>query len=328
MMTKKQTVVLLAFLGAASLCYGQHSKLSPDLEGRDPEAPVNVIIQYKQTPQQSHIDAVVSKGGRHLRTLDVVHGAVFSVPAKALAGLASDPDVKYISPDRTVKATSASSQLPSDYKLQAVGAGVAQQNGYNGAGIGVAIIDSGISNRTDFHGGNSGYSSAASSSYGNSGGSRIVYAQNILNPGGSTDDAYGHGTHVAGIVGGDGDQSFGVYTGVAPNVNLINLLVLDKTGASTDSIVIAGIQRAIQLKSQFNIRVINLSLGRPFFESYKLDPLCQAVEAAWKAGIVVVVAAGNEGRNDSAGTDGYGTITAPGNDPLAITVGAMKPMGT
>jgi serine protease AprX len=88
--------------------------------------------------------------------------------------------------------------------------------------------------------------------------------------------------------------------------------------------VIAAIERAIALKNTYNIRVINLSLGRPVFESYTDDPLCQAVEAAWKAGIVVVVAAGNDGRNNSFGTDGYGTITSPGNDPYVITVGAMK----
>jgi serine protease AprX len=92
--------------------------------------------------------------------------------------------------------------------------------------------------------------------------------------------------------------------------------------------VIAAIQTAIALKSKYNIRVINLSLGRQVYESYTLDPLCQAVEAAWKAGIVVVAAAGNQGRNDSAGTDGYGTIAAPGNDPYVITVGAMKTSGT
>jgi len=90
--------------------------------------------------------------------------------------------------------------------------------------------------------------------------------------------------------------------------------------------VISAIQEAIQLKSMYNIRVINLSLslGRPVFESYKLDPLCQAVEAAWKTGIVVVVAAGNSGRDNSQGTNGYATITSPGNDPYVITVGAMK----
>ena len=72
--------------------------------------------------------------------------------------------------------------------------------------------------------------------------------------------------------------------------------------------------------------MINLSLGRAVYESYKLDPLCQAVEKAWKTGIVVVVAAGNNGRYQP--TDGYGTITSPGNDPYVITVGAMKTMGT
>ena len=111
-------------------------------------------------------------------------------------------------------------------------------------------------------------------------------------------------------------------------MKLINLRVLDQNGAGTDSQVIAAIQTAIQLKSKYNIRVINLSLGRPVYESYALDPLCQAVEQAWKAGIVVVVAAGNDGRNNNAGTNGYGTIAAPGNDPYVITVGAMNTAGT
>ena len=71
-----------------------------------------------------------------------------------------------------------------------------------------------------------------------------------------------------------------------------------------------------------------VSLGRPVYESYTVDPLCQAVEQAWKAGIVVVVAAGNQGRDNSQGTSGYATIQAPGNDPYVITVGAMKTMGT
>src|SRR5207248_8780668 len=116
------------------------------------------------------------------------------------------------------------------------------------------------------------------------------------------------------------------FQGIAPGANLINLRVLDQNGAGTDSAVIAAISQAIALKPRLNIRVLNLSLGRPVYESYKLDPVCQAVEAAWKNGIVVVVAAGNNGRFQD--TNGYGTITSPGNDPYVITVGAMKPMGT
>jgi hypothetical protein len=92
--------------------------------------------------------------------------------------------------------------------------------------------------------------------------------------------------------------------------------------------VIRAIERAIQLKAVYNIKVINLSLGRPIFESYKTDPLCREVEKAWLAGITVVVAGGNGGRDNSAGTNGYGTIAAPGNDPLVITVGALNTEST
>ncbi len=132
---------------------------------------------------------------------------------------------------------------------------------------------------------------------------------------------------MAGIVAGNGSSSdqpgaFRTFKGIAPNANILDLRVLDQNGASNDSVVIAAIQKAVQLKNQYNVRVINLSLGRPIFESCSQDPLCQAVEAAWKSGIVVVVAAGNEGRN------GYATILSPGSAPHAITVGAMKTENT
>ena len=108
------------------------------------------------------------------------------------------------------------------------------------------------------------------------------------------------------------------------NANLINLRVLDAQGKSTDAAVISAIDRAIAIKSTYNIKVMNLSLGRPVVESYKTDPLTKAVERAWKAGITVVVAAGNNGRDNSKATGGYGTITSPANDPYVITVGAVN----
>ena len=111
-------------------------------------------------------------------------------------------------------------------------------------------------------------------------------------------------------------------------MNLVDLHVLDANGAGSDSEVIAAIQQAIALKNTYNIRVINLSLGRGIFSSYTQDPLCQAVESAWNAGIVVVAAAGNYGRLSMNGSNGYGTLAAPGNDPLVLTVGAMKTMGS
>src|SRR5437867_8724629 len=195
-----------------------------------------------------------------------------------------------------------------------------QQWGLDGTGIGVAVIDSGVTAVGDLY-----WWIPSNQTYG----SRVVYSQNFVPGTTDTSVLYGHGTHVAGIIAGAGWFSTGsnfthTFKGIAPNTNVINLRVLDQNGAGTDSSVIAAIQTAISLKSTYNIRVINLSLGRQVFESYTLDPLCQAVEAAWSAGIVVVAAAGNQGRNDSAGTEGYGTIAAPGNDPYAITVGVMK----
>ena len=104
--------------------------------------------------------------------------------------------------------------------------------------------------------------------------------------------------------------------------------MLDQNGAGTDSNVIAAIDRAISLQKTYNIRIINLSLGRPVYGTFTQDPMCLAVEQAWHAGIVVIVAAGNDGRDNTFGENGYGTINAPGNDPMAITVGAMRTAGT
>ncbi len=163
--------------------------------------------------------------------------------------------------------------------------------------------------------------------------SRIVYSQSFVPGDSSSGDAYGHGTHIAGIIAGNGYSSetsnySATYRGIASEATVVNLRVLDATGASLDSTVISAIQKAVALKSTYNIRVINLSLSRGVYESYTLDPLCQAVESAWKAGIVVVAAAGNMGEYYAAGTNGYATIGAPGNDPYVITVGATNTHGT
>ena len=203
----------------------------------------------------------------------------------------------------------------------ATGVTAAWNAGYNGTGIGVAVIDSGI---------NDSHPDLWDSTQSHS---RVVYHQDFTgtatsNSSGAQYDLYGHGTHVAGIIGGNGYLSGGNYSGVAPGVNLVDLRALDLNGAGTDSTVIAAIQQAIALQNTYNIQVINLSLGRGIFVSYTQDPLCQAVESAWKAGIVVVVAAGNYGRLSVNGSNGFGTITAPGNDPFVLTVGAMKSNGS
>jgi len=134
-------------------------------------------------------------------------------------------------------------------------------------------------------------------------------------------DDQGHGTHVSGDAAATGKASNGKYAGPAYNANLVGVKVLDSSGSGTFSDVIAGIEWAINNKDKYNIRVINLSLGATPSGSYKDDPVCQAVEKAWDAGIVVVVAAGNSGPSAK-------TIGTPAHDPKIITVGAFDDMGT
>jgi serine protease AprX len=292
-----------------------HDKKSADLANfpLNADGTVSVIIQFNQTPKAKHFSDLAARGGKLKFSLEHINGAAYRIPVKMLVWLQNHPDVAYISPDRPNK-------VASDDDIPAVEGDIArQQYGLDGTGVGIAVIDSGVFNHDDLK-------------TANGLGSRIVYSESFIPGNTSTNDAYGHGTHVAGILAGNGhDSASGYpaqYIGVAPNANIINLRVLDANGSGTDSQVIAAIQRAIQLKNTYNIRVINLSLGRGVYESYTLDPVCQAVEAAWKSGIVVVVAAGNQGRNNDYGTQGYATIQVPGNDPNVITVGATKTNGT
>lgn len=305
-------VVIALF--AATTASGQSSKLAKDLQDLPSSQAVDVVIQYYSPPTTTSATLVKSVGGTNGQALGLIKGNKYNLTAAGAASLIGlDSNVKYISPDRPVAGSM-------DKAGPAVNADLVQNLGLDGSGVGIAVIDSGVNPIPDL-----GVAGSKSS--------RIVYSQNFDPSTKSTNDIYGHGTHVAVIIAGNGTSSTcagcsTTFKGIAPKSAIINLRALNGAGTATDSSVIAAIQQAIALKNQYNIRVINLSLGRPIYESYTVDPLCQAVEQAWKAGIVVVVAAGNYGRDNSNGNNGYGTITAPGNDPYAITVGAMKTMGT
>ena len=168
--------------------------------------------------------------------------------------------------------------------------------------MGVALIDSGIDPK---------HAALAR---------RVVYTKDFT--GGNGVDTYGHGRHVGATILGAAGQTpdTATYQGVAPSARLINLRVLDGTGAGQASDVIDAIDWAVDHRNQFNIKVINLSLGAAVTQSYKDDPLCEAVERAVAAGITVVAAAGNYGVTKD-GAPIFGAITAPGNDPAALTVG-------
>src|SRR6266566_482736 len=135
-------LLALITLLAAGLCLadGKH-KLSKDLDalkGGPNGATVDVIIQFNQTPTDVHHQKVQNKGGVLKTTLDVIKSAHYSVPVESLDALADDPDVAYISPDRPVRGAL-------DTTVATVNGGYAQKMGLNGKGIGVAVIDSGIS---------------------------------------------------------------------------------------------------------------------------------------------------------------------------------------
>src|ERR1700675_5082426 len=308
----------LLMLSAMPSYAGSTAKFSADLQQRAAGAGsmVTVIVQYRQMPTDSSIRTMQLGGAAIKSKLHTIRAVTMRVPVSMLVNLAKDPNVAYITPDRPVSLTSGNE----DYTTAVEADVAAAQFAFDGTGVGVAIIDSGVADHGDLHDA--------------SGASRVVYSQSFVAGDTTTPDKFGHGSHVAGLIGGTGTNSGSAngyqarYAGVAPNVNIINLRVLDQNGSGTDSQVIAAIQQAIALQSTYNIRVINMSLGRPVFESYTLDPVCQAVESAWQAGIVVVVAAGNRGRDNSLGTHGFATIGAPGNDPAVITVGATRTMGT
>src|SRR5580658_966219 len=286
-------------------------KFASDLQQRvEANGMVTIIVQHRQMPSTAHLRSMQGRGAAIKSQFHSIRAVTMRVPASMLAELAADPNVTYITPDRTQKM--AANPVTEGYATAVEADVAASQYAFDGTGVGVAVIDSGIAAHPDLNNAN--------------GVSRVVYNQSFVAGDSTTSDEFGHGTHVSGLIGGTGASSgtangyAATYAGVAPNVNFINLRVLDENGSGTDSGVIAAIEEAITLQSTYNIRVINMSLGRPVFESYTLDPVDQAVEAAWKAGIVVVAAAGNDGRYGL--TDGFGTIVVPGNDPAVITVGA------
>ena len=140
-------------------------------------------------------------------------------------------------------------------------------------------------------------------------------------------DDWGHGTHVAGIIAGNGYDSHGTRAGIAPAATLVALKALDGAGRGRISSIIQALDWAVANRAAYNIRVVNMSLGAGVFESYNTDPLTLAAKRAVDAGIVVVAAAGNIGLNAS-GDPQYGAITAPANAPWVLTVGASNANGT
>ena len=255
-------------------------------------------------------------GGRHLRNLRLIGAQVVELPNGQLKKLAERSEVERIDWDRPTEG-----QL--SHVANVTGARAAQFTfGYTGAGVGIAVVDSGVTNWHDdltYQG-----SSSQVKVVGNQ---RVAKFVDFVNGRTLAYDDNGHGTHVSGIIAGNGYDSRGTKSGIAPSAHLVSLKVLDAQGRGVISDVIAAIEYAITNRAAYNIRVINLSVGAAVASSYNTDPLTLAAKRAVDAGIVVVTASGNLGRS-ATGKSQYGAITAPGNAPWVLTVGASDHKGT
>jgi serine protease AprX len=187
------------------------------------------------------------------------------------------------------------------------------QAGYTGKGVDVALIDTGVAPVPAL-----------------SGNGKVVNGPDLSlesqNPNLQNLDTNGHGTFMAGIIAGNDGQPGG-YRGVAPDARILSVKVGDADGGVDVSQVIAAIDWVVQHRHDngMNVRVINLSYGTNSSQAYGVDPLAYAVEQAWKAGIVVVAAAGNSGFQKYSLAQG---LADPAYDPQIIAVGGADTMGT
>ena len=280
------------------------------------------IVQFRSSI--AGLTAVRRAGATTVRTYSQLSMAAVKAGPDALQALLAADAVTHVSADLGVKRST-------EFAIPPISADVTRNNGVTGSGVGIAIVDSGIDAHVDL------------SQFGHGLGLQRIAAgydflqnRTIL----ANNDLCGHGTMISGIAAGNASASTYQnpviwntrhFWGVAPQANLINVRILDNHGAGTVANAIAALNWCIANRQRYNIRVANLSLGHTPMESYRTDPLCQACEAAWNSGIVVVCAAGNRGRSNPAdqySATQYGSVNSPGNDPRVITVGATNDAGT
>ena len=253
-------------------------------------------------------------GLRIVREMD--HESVLEATGAQLEALASEAGLDHLSGDTPVRSSMNVANRSTGADQARTGTrgllGIGAIPGVTGQGIGIALLDSGISPHRAL-------------------GTKVVANVSFVTGDPDTSDTFGHGTHIAGIITGNASAANGVTNGyaggIASGAHLVNVRVLGDDGTGLTSDVIAGIDWVIANRARYNVRVINLSLGHAVMEPVATDPLCEAVERAARAGIVVVASAGNRGKADD-GSPILGGITSPGNSPHALTVGALNTWNT
>ncbi len=312
----KVTAVLAA--ATAALVPTAGAAMAASAPARSTAAPLSAVVQVVPGHLAEVERAVIAAGGTVTRRMAALQTLSVQLTPAAAALLRSDADVVSVVPDRRVKLAGTSYDATADANslLNIRKETGAQQvwTRSTGAGVDVALIDSGVSPVKGLDA------------------RRVVNGPDLSFESNNKDlrylDTFGHGTHMAGIILGSdaasgaptGDDAF---AGIAPSARLVSLKVADARGATDVTQVLAAIDWVISHKNDngLNIRVLNLSFGTDSSQGYGKDPLAQAVEAAWAAGITVVTSAGNAGTS-------IGRLTMPAVDPFVLAVGASDSNGT
>ncbi|MEJ7569873.1 MAG: S8 family peptidase [Gaiellaceae bacterium] len=280
--------------------------------------PVAVIVRAEPFSAPVAAAQVRRLGGEVTRALPLLDGFAARVPMRALGTLTASPAVAAVWPDTRVRLHGGDDDEeddpddddiplaeydalpPNEVWGEAIGL-TSLRARFDGDDVAVAVLDTGVARVPDLE-------------------QRVVLRVDFT-PGHDGIDRFGHGTHMAGIVAGDGTASGGSRSGVAPDADVVALKVAGPDGATDTSVVIAALQWLVSHADEHDVRVLNLSFGTDARQSAFRDPLNRAVQRVWDAGILVVVSAGNSG-------SGAGTVRKPGDDPVALTVGAADLAGT
>ncbi len=305
---------LSLILPSLAVAAGRGSKLDSELTKRSQRNPREVTSVIVTLQPGATLPQDFKRFARARGRLGIINGQVLDLPNNVLRQLEARPEIFRVHHNRPTTAHNFRTSITTG--ARAVQRGL----GFTGAGIGVAVIDSGI---TGWH---NDLASSTPTMY-PYGDQRVAAFVDFVNGATAPYDDEGHGTHVAGIIAGNGHDSLGRHAGIAPDAALVALKVLDAQGRGTISNAIAALDWVLAYHQQYNIRVVNLSVGAAVRESYWTDPLTLAAKRVADAGVVVVTAAGNIGRN-AAGEQVYGGVTAPGNAPWVLTVGASSTNGS
>jgi len=262
-----------------------------------------VIMQFATTAERDAAFTRLLDRGAAVRVADTEGGPALIVFGSAAAFSSEFPHASRVSLDANVFVSAVQRPARGHWTPPAAGG----TPGYDPSrgGFAVAIVDSGIQPHPDLPL------------------SRIRKFKDFVTGRSAPVDKCGHGTHVAGIVAGNGFSSNGVYAGIAPNIDIVALRVLGDDCSGNTSDVIDALEWIARNHEAYRIKVVNISLGHAVLESIFTDPLVQAVERLSRKGIAVVTAAGNMGINPATGNPGYGGVGVPCNAPSAICVGSL-----